>query len=241
MNIIYIFPHPDDESFGPAGAIHQQIKQGHDVFLLTLTKGGATKVRHKLGLNVSQMGLVREKEMHKVKDVLGLKEMIILDYEDGGLAKLNPIELEKEVKKWLLKFQPDIVVTYPVHGGSGHHDHIALHHAINRLFYDKTAELSTWKRLAFFTVIDTGKPMFLEGGIPRVTQTQAEDVQVTVDLNPEDIDMMKAALLCYETYQEMVQTTNVIARIGKHVHFELAGEHHGRKLSSLDQFIETLA
>ncbi|EGL81366.1 LmbE family protein [Caldalkalibacillus thermarum TA2.A1] len=37
MNILYIFPHPDDESFGPAAVMHQQIKAGHRVYLLTLT------------------------------------------------------------------------------------------------------------------------------------------------------------------------------------------------------------
>ena len=67
MKIMYIFPHPDDESFGPAGAIHQQIKEGNEVYLLTLTKGGATKVRHQLGLSIKEMGLVRETEMQQVK------------------------------------------------------------------------------------------------------------------------------------------------------------------------------
>ncbi|MFC2176745.1 PIG-L family deacetylase, partial [Bacteroidota bacterium] len=36
MRLLYIFPHPDDESFGPIPAIHQQLAQGNEVFLLTL-------------------------------------------------------------------------------------------------------------------------------------------------------------------------------------------------------------
>lgn len=96
MKLLYIFPHPDDESFGPAGAIHQQIKEGNEVLLLTLTKGGATKVRHRLGLTVEQMGEVREKELLNVKETLGISKMTVLDYEDGGLAKLNPLVLEKK-------------------------------------------------------------------------------------------------------------------------------------------------
>ena len=52
---MYIFPHPDDESFGPAAAIHQQIQEGNEVVLLTFTKGGATKIRHQLGLSVQEM------------------------------------------------------------------------------------------------------------------------------------------------------------------------------------------
>jgi N-acetylglucosamine malate deacetylase 2 len=233
MKLMYIFPHPDDESFGPAGAIHQQVNEGHEVFLLTLTKGGATKVRHQLGLSVEKMGEVREKEMQKVKSTLGISEMTILDYEDGRLAKINPILLEGEVKKWIINYQPDIVITYPVHGGSGHHDHIALHHVIKRLFYEQQVELSFWKRLAFFTVADTGKPMFLEGGIPRVTQTKEDDISIILTLSEDDIAAMKQALLCYETYQEMVITTNVIERIGNKTFFELANETVAAPLTSL--------
>lgn len=238
MKILYIFPHPDDESFGPAGAIHQQIQEGHEVSLLTLTKGGATKVRHQLGLSIEEMGIIREKEMHKVQQSLGIANMKILDYEDGSLAFINPILLEQEVTKWLMLYQPDVVVTYPVHGGSGHHDHIAIHHVVKRLFYKKHKELHFWKRLALFTVVDTEKPMFFEGGIPRVTWTKQKDVGVAVHLTPEDIQAMKDALLCYDTYQEMVKTTNVIERIGDKTYFELVNENHSTTLSSVTELLE---
>ena len=45
MKFLYIFPHPDDESFGPTAGMFLQLEQGHEVHLLTLTKGGATKER----------------------------------------------------------------------------------------------------------------------------------------------------------------------------------------------------
>lgn len=205
--------------------------------MLTLTKGGATKVRFQLGLSVQEMGEVREKEMQQVQQTLGIAGMTVLDYEDGGLSKLNPIALEKEIRGWIAHYQPVVVITYPAHGGSGHHDHIALHHAIKRLFYSQVAELSFWKRLALFTVIDTDLPMFMEGGVPRVTQTRKEDVAVTMQLTAADIDAMKAALLCYATYQEMVTKTNVVERIGDKTHFELAGEHPPQVLSSVTELL----
>jgi len=235
MNILYIFPHPDDESFGPGGAIHKQIQEGDQVFLLTLTKGGATKVRHKLGLTIEEMGQVREKEMQKVKQSLGMSGMTVLDYPDGGLSKIDPLVLEKEVEKWIKRYRPDVVVSYPVHGGSGHHDHIALHHVVKRLFFEKKKELRYWRRLALFTVVDTDLPMFFDGGIPRVTWTKVEDIGVTVELSEANIEAMKAALLCYDTYQEMVKTTNVVARIGNRTHFELVNEQPKQVLGSLTE------
>ena len=90
---MYIFPHPDDESFGPAGAIHQQINEGNEIILLTFTKGGATKVRHQLGLTIEEMGKLREKEMLQVQKTLRISQMRILNYEDGELSNLNPLTL----------------------------------------------------------------------------------------------------------------------------------------------------
>jgi LmbE family N-acetylglucosaminyl deacetylase len=85
--MLYIFPHPDDKSFGPAGVIHQQVVAGHQVPLLTLRKGGAPQIRHTLGLTVEQMGEIRYQEMLLVKNVLGIAKMIVLDYPDSGLKK----------------------------------------------------------------------------------------------------------------------------------------------------------
>jgi hypothetical protein len=55
MRILYVFPHPDDEAFGPSRAIAAQRRQGHEVFLLTLTRGEATKFRHHFGWSL-EMG-----------------------------------------------------------------------------------------------------------------------------------------------------------------------------------------
>lgn len=238
MKILYIFPHPDDESFGPAGAINQQVRGGDEVYLLTLTRGGATKARFNLGLSIEEMGAIRVQEMERVKESLGIKEMTILDYEDGGLAKLHPAQLESVVAKWLLKIQPDIVVTYPVHGGSGHHDHIALHSAVRSVYHRLQPGSSFLKRLAFFTLPDIDKPMFMEDGIPRVTWTPKERIGAIIQLTGEDIEAMKNALLCYETYQHMVKTTRVIERIGGKVHFELSLEQFSSPLSSLSENIK---
>lgn len=58
MKVLYIYPHPDDESFGQGHALHKMRRMGHEVHLLTLTKGGATKLRHKFGYSVERMGEV---------------------------------------------------------------------------------------------------------------------------------------------------------------------------------------
>ncbi len=38
MKILYIYPHPDDESFGPAHVMHKQIRDGHEVLFVDADK-----------------------------------------------------------------------------------------------------------------------------------------------------------------------------------------------------------
>lgn len=234
MKILYIFPHPDDESFGPAGAIHSQVKAGHEVYLLTLTRGGATQVRHKLGLTVDEMGALRYREMQRVQQVLGLAGMKVLDYADSGLKEEDPRELERAVAAHIREVQPAIVVTYPVHGGSGFHDHLVTYAVVKRVYLElKDNGAAYLKRLAFFTMPDSGAPSLLPDGFPRLKLSEPELIDCIVALTDADVQAMKDALSCYESYQEMVQKMGVVEKIGTRVHFEIAFETHAAKLADL--------
>src|SRR5205085_11203502 len=134
MKILYIYPHPDDESYGPAHLMSKQRKDGHDVYLLTLTKGGATKQRHKYAYSIEKMGEVRYKEMLNVAKVLDLTGMTVLDLPDSGLKEMDPRDIEKAVKSEIEKIKPDVIVTYPVHGISGFHDHLITHGIVKRVY-----------------------------------------------------------------------------------------------------------
>jgi N-acetylglucosamine malate deacetylase 2 len=234
VKILYIFPHPDDESFGPAGAIHAQVTSGHEVHLLTLTRGGATNARHKLDLSIQEMGEVRYREMLDVKNALKLTSMTVLDFEDSLLKELDPRELEAEIYHQIQKIQPAIVVTYPVHGGSGFHDHLVTHAVVKRVYLEmKENGAGYLKRLAFFTMPDSGAPSLLPDGFPRLKLSEPALIDCIINLTDDDVTAMKSALNCYVTYQEMVANMGVVEKIGNKVHFEIAFETHPDKLSDL--------
>lgn len=234
LKTLYIFPHPDDESFGPAPLIYRQTKRGEEVYLLTLTKGGATKVRFKYNLSVQEMGDARVEEMNEVKKVLGIKEMTILDLEDGGMGQMNPIELEELVKSYIDKIKPNIVVTYAIHGISGHHDHLTIHSVIKRLYCDlKTkTEYSFWKRLAFFT-FPTPENSERDGAMAHVRTSKIEDIDCIIQLNQEEKDKLKEALYCYKTFMDVIESTNVIDVIGDKVYFEFYQEDFNPVVSEI--------
>ena len=124
-SILFIFPHPDDESYGPGAAIDKSIDAGNEVHLLTLSKGGATRMRHELDLSVEEMGNVRYQEMLKMKEVLNFSSMTVHDLPDGGLKELDPREIENIIKDHIVKLNPHILVTYPVHGISTHNEFVS--------------------------------------------------------------------------------------------------------------------
>lgn len=239
MKILYIFPHPDDESFGPAAAMHAQLKRGHEVHLLTLTRGGATRQRFRLGLDVEQMGEVRYREMLQVERTLGLTSMTVLDFPDSGLKELDPRVLELAVREHLLRIRPDVVVTYPVHGISGFHDHLVTHAVVKRAFLDLKDEGSAFlKRLAFYTIPDSGEPGLDDQGRFRLRHSDEALIDVVMPLDPEDVEAMKKALACYATYQSTIEATGVIEKVGDTVYFEIFGEDHKPPLKDITERID---
>lgn len=230
MRVLYIFPHPDDESFGPAPAIASQIRQGHEVFLLTYTRGGATKVRHTYGYNIEQMGNVRFGEMLDVAKVLSLTDMTVLDLPDSGLKELNPIEMEDITEQHIRSVEPDVLVTYAVHGISGFHDHLVTHAIVKRVFCKlRTEWIKAPKRLALFTLAPTDME---EGKFKLHTSTDSE-IDCAVPVSVEDIQKAAEALDCYKTYQKVIRDAKVLERTGDTVYFEFFQEDYNPHVNSI--------
>ncbi len=230
MKILYIFPHPDDESFGPAHLMSKQRRDGHDVYLLTLTKGGATKQRHKFGYSIEEMGEVRYKEMLDVEKVLNLSGMNVLDLPDSGLKFMDPRDIEKVVQDEIERLKPDVVVTYAVHGISGFHDHLIIHGIVKRVFVEMKEKLGYPKRLAFFTITEeeAAKQKHF-----KISGSKPEEINCIAEVDKIDIENSLKALDCYVTFQETIKATNIQQHITNKVVFEIFGEPIENNLKDL--------
>lgn len=232
MKILYIFPHPDDESFGPAPAISAQLRQGHEVYLLTLTKGEATKQRHRLGVGKKEMGEIRFKEMQCVEKTIGLSGMTVLDLPDSQLKHLDPIEIENEIENELHKIEPDVIVTYAVHGISGFHDHLVCHAVVKSLFCRMKRKGTAYpKRLAFFTRMGE---VDVDGKF-RLEASSDEEIAFIENCSEEDMKTFRSALDCYETYQQVIEDSNVKDVVTNEVPFEIFGEQSNNRLNSITE------
>lgn len=230
MKILYIFPHPDDESFGPAHLMSKQRRDGHDVYLLTLTKGGATKQRHKFGYSIEEMGEVRYKEMLDVEKVLNLSGMNVLDLPDSGLKFMDPRDIEKVVQDEIERLKPDVVVTYAVHGISGFHDHLIIHGIVKRVFVEMKEKLGYPKRLAFFTITEEEAAKQTHF---KISGSKPEEINCIAEVDKIDIENSLKALDCYVTFQETIKATNIQQHITNKVVFEIFGEPIKNNLKDL--------
>lgn len=228
--VLYVFPHPDDESFGPAPVMARQRREGHAVHLLTLTKGEATTQRERLGFSKEKMGRVRREEMQGVAEALGLASLQVLDFADGGLGELDPRVLEGAVAARIREVQPAVVVTYAAHGVSGHRDHLVSHAVVKRAFCQLRADGADFlRRLAFFTLPEedaTGRPAHLTG-------SPAALIDCVVDFAGEDRARAEDALACYETYRSVIEAHRPLDSVAGGVRFELFQEAFSPPLADL--------
>lgn len=228
--ILYVFPHPDDESYGPAASIDKSIKAGDEVHLLTLTKGEATSMRRRLNLTEEEMKEVRYKEMQNVEKTLNLTSMTVLDFPDGGLEELDPREIEQAIRDHIQKIKPDIIITYPVHGISGHPDHIVCHAAVKRVFMELRGEKSNLRRLVSWGLTEEDNKKNESFDYKTI---KPEETDCVVQLSAENVEAAHKALDCYVTYKPLIERSNIKKMLTESIPYDFFQESFSPPLSSL--------
>lgn len=124
-NVLVVLAHPDDEVWWGTGAMMAKYAQeGHNVYLATLTSG-------QLGVTPSanvpagpELGAVREAELRCSAVALGINPPIAFGYFDQGLTNSLVLdEVAKRLRKLIGELQPEVIITHPPDGISGHMDH----------------------------------------------------------------------------------------------------------------------
>jgi LmbE family N-acetylglucosaminyl deacetylase len=231
MRALYVFPHPDDESFGVGHVMHKQLRQGNEVHLLTLTRGGATKQRHRLGLSIGKMGEVRYREMLEVEKVLGLTGMTVLDLPDSGLKEIDPREIEQAVIREIERVRPDVLVSYPVHGISGFHDHLVAHAVVKRVFVDQRERSGAARRLAMCTL--TADQAERATTVFPLSSSSADEIDCLIPVEEQDLEACRRALDCYVSFRETIERTGIKDKLFSEVAFELFDESHDPPIADL--------
>ena len=132
QKVLAIFPHPDDE-VTVAGTVMGLKADGHEVTLVCLTrgeKGNAAQIPSE-----EELAHLRTAEMQRSAEILGVDQLIQLDYADGGINALGMDSLKSVVYALIQKNKPDVLLSYDSKVGLyGHSDHMLTGKAVEEVF-----------------------------------------------------------------------------------------------------------
>lgn len=107
QTILVILAHPDDPEFFCGATIARWASQGHSIHYCLLTRGDKG-VRDRT-TDPHELARIREREERAAADVLGVKQVVFLDYQDGYLVP--DLAARKAAARAIRQFKADIVVS----------------------------------------------------------------------------------------------------------------------------------
>lgn len=125
-SLLFIFAHPDDESFSVAGTASRYADEGVRLTLLTATRGDKGKCGDPPVCRPEELARVREAELRDAARVIGIRDVRVLDYRDRELASAPAEEVRAELVRVIRETRPQVVITFDPQGVNLHPDHVAI-------------------------------------------------------------------------------------------------------------------
>ncbi len=171
--LLGIFAHPDDESFGPGGALARYAREGVEVHVCIVTDGAVGGVDPELlaGSGCATLAELRAGELACAVQKLGA-QLHNLGFRDSGMEgsednthpdSLYQASLETaahDIAALLREVEPDVVITHDITGGYFHPDHIKVSKAVSRALVLMNGEQAHPERL-YHTVFPRSQVMWL--------------------------------------------------------------------------------
>lgn len=127
LKLMCVLAHPDDESFGMGGTLARYAAEDVATYLVTATCGerGWTgdPAAHP---GPAALGEIRRRELCAAAQVLGIRAVNFLGYQDGELDQADPRGVIAQIATHVRRVRPHVVVTFDPFGVYGHPDHIAI-------------------------------------------------------------------------------------------------------------------
>jgi len=244
--LLAIFAHPDDESVSCGGLLASCAGAGARVVVLCATHG-----ENKGGHRDLDWFERRARELEHAAHVLGISEVVLLDYRDGFLPWVDVTEFEGRLIAEMRRIDPDVVITFGDDGLYWHPDHIAVHERVTAAvaamgdaapaLYYVTMPPGLMRKVVEESQMDPardGTPMLLGIGDADAFGVWANPPTLVVDVTAS-ANRKLAALRCHETQV----AHGPFARLGDDAAPRLLGVEHFHRstiASSRDAFIERL-
>jgi len=189
--LLAVFPHPDDEAYGPAGTLARTAAEPDGAaVLLCLTRGEASAMGPARGLPPAEVAALRERRLEEVGALLGLQGLVVPGLPDGRLARLGLRELAAPIAQVLDAYRPQVVIGHDPRGVNAHPDHIATHWALRHALLDRPGI-----RFAMLAYLEEAAV----AARPRLLfPTPEDEVDAVLHLTPDEVRRKEAALRVHE-------------------------------------------
>ncbi len=231
MKALFIFAHPDDETFTSGGTIAKWVKEGREVKLVCATRGEAGQRGDPPVCTQQELPKVREQELRVAAKILGISQIYFLDFIDGTLHEASTNLLENKILEVLKKENPDIVVTFDPGGITNHPDHIAISHASTNAFnaYAKKAGKSV---KLYYTVLPQSNLDVLKkaglgdvsfGGLQATPDAEVTMIHDVAHFYTQKIEAFKCHKSQHQDFEKFLEWGKHIDQ--RHEHFRLIREN----------------
>lgn len=153
--ILVIAAHPDDEVLGCGGTMARHATKGDDVYSVILAEGLTSREKERSREVHSNAFNILHGAAKKANDILGVKQLKLLDFPDNRMDSLDRLDIVKVIEELVNDIKPTIIYTH--HIGDVNIDHRRIHeavltavrpipgnHYVEELLYFETASSTEW-------------------------------------------------------------------------------------------------
>lgn len=194
-NIVAVFAHPDDESFGPSGALAKLAKD-NNLFLIVVTDGSRGLGRDQLKEKLSQ---IRKKELEKAAAILGIKNVFFLDFKDGTLSNNLYHHVAEKIFQIIKAINAGIILTYEKLGVSGHLDHIAVSLICSYLYERHPKQI---KKIFYYCLLHSEKKSMKDYFIFWPQGYYKKEIKYYLKIDQTLLEKKIAAIKCHQSQKK---------------------------------------
>ncbi len=213
--VLGVWAHPDDETYLSAGLMAQAVREGRRVVCVTATRGEGGSLDEERWPPAT-MGAVREAELMRCLEVLGVREHVWLDLPDIDMDTGLPASGYDRVLDLMREVQPDTVLTFGPDGMTGHEAHKSVCDWATRAFDEAAPETSrlyyatnTPEWVAEFVPIYNRFDVFRPGTPP---STPRSELGIDFPLPPDVLELKLAAIEAHDS-----QVGGMVAAFGEDI------------------------
>jgi LmbE family N-acetylglucosaminyl deacetylase len=218
--LMAVYAHPDDEAFGSGGTLTRYAAAGHDVYVVTATRGESGQISEPDLATPAGLPEVREQELRCACRTYGVHPPIFMDYVDGQLTIVNQGQAVARLVRIIRDLRPQVLITFGPDGIYGHYDHLAVHRWAT-IAYDLAADPDCFpnvlhgacqphqiSKLYYRALSETQVAAMTRAGMPQAVMMDGvpfplvgrKDVEITTEIDVRDFLATKLeGIRCHAT------------------------------------------